>query len=263
MAGDRIRDGLQSRPTLLNAWMTIGAALTAEIAGRAGFDLVTVDQQHGIGGYPELLASLMAARAAGLPALVRVATNDTGLIGRALDLGAQGVICPMINTASDARRLVEAVKYPPVGARSAGPVRASLVVEGDYIAGANAWTIACAQIETAEAMDNLDAILGTPGIDMVYVGPNDLTISLSNGKSRDINGETTTKAIDRILAGCRKHGVIAGIYCNDEAFAKPLIAKGWQVVTVGSDGRWVSSCASAVVALLQPVASADKPMSAY
>lgn len=237
---DSIRDRLVAGAPLFNAWLTLGAAFAVELAAEAGSDLVTIDQQHGIGGNAELVAGLTAARAAGIPALVRVAVNDSGLIGRALDAGAQGVICPMVNTAADARRLVEAVKYPPLGARSTGPYRARLLLV-DYFHNANGWTIACAQIETREALDNLDAILTTPGVDMICLGPNDLVISLSGGRHADIRADEVLAALDLTLAKCREHGVIAGIFANDAEYAKPLVAKGWQVVAVSTDARWLGN----------------------
>lgn len=257
---DLLRDALERKPTLLSAWLTIGNALSVEIVARAGVDIVGIDQQHGAGGPGELVAMLAAARAARIPALVRVASNDTGLIGRALDAGAQGVICPMVNTVADAERLVSAVKFPPRGARSFGPYLASFVLPGDYFAHANAWTVACAQIETAEALDNLDPILAVDGLDMVLVGPNDLSISLSGGRKRDVASRETLKAIDHILARCRKAGVIAAVYAGDEAYAKPLVEKGWQVVMLASDAGWIAAGAASGAAMIAK--AAGKPRKA-
>jgi 4-hydroxy-2-oxoheptanedioate aldolase len=243
-----IRDLLTKGKTLFNAWISLGIAYSVELAGEAGADLVTIDQQHGIGGNAELLACLTAASASGIPALVRVAKNDFGLVGRALDAGAQGVMCPMINTPEDARAFVEAVKYPPVGARSMGPYRGRLLIP-DYIKNANGWTIACGQIETKTALGNLDAIFTTPGFDMVCVGPNDLAFTLSGGAHADIRAPETEAAIDLILAKCREHGVIAGIFANDADYAKSMIAKGWQVVAMANDARWLASGARAARAV--------------
>lgn len=237
---DAIRDRLAAGKPLFNAWATLGAPFAIELAADAGADIVTIDQQHGIGDNTELLACLTAARAAGVPALVRVASNDTGLIGRALDAGAQGVICPMVNNAADAAALVAAVKYPPLGARSTGPFRARFLLP-DYFQHANGWTITCAQIETRESIDNLDAILATPGIDMICAGPNDLAISLSGGRHADIRAGAVVDALDLTLEKCREHGVIAGIFANDTEYAKPLLAKGWQVVAVATDARWLAN----------------------
>jgi 4-hydroxy-2-oxoheptanedioate aldolase len=239
-----IRELLTSARALFNAWISLGVGYSVELAAEAGADLITIDQQHGIGGNAEMLACLTASAACGLPALVRVARNDFGLIGRALDGGAQGVVCPMINTAEDARAFVEAVKYPPVGARSMGPYRARLAIP-DYLMKANGFTIACGQIETKTALGNLDAIFSTAGFDMVCVGPNDLAFTLSGGAHADIRAPETEAAIDHILAKCREHGVIAGIFANDADYAKALIAKGWQVVAVTSDTRWLSMGARA------------------
>lgn len=237
---DPVREKFAAGAPQFNAWLTLGAPFVVELVAAAGCDLVTIDQQHGIGGNAEMLGSLMAARAAGVPALVRVASNDSGLIGRALDAGAQGVVCPMINTPEEAVRLVEAVKFPPLGLRSTGPYRARLMLP-DYFRGANAWTIACAQIETRRALDNLDAILSTPGLDMILAGPNDLAVSMSNGQHADIRLDEVTEALDLVLSKAKTKGVIASIFANDADYAKAMLAKGWQVVAIASDARWISN----------------------
>src|SRR4249919_1880794 len=148
MPEDRFRKAAKDGRTLLNAWLTLNSPFLIELIGQAGWDCVTIDQQHGLGGNEAMVQCLIAAKASGMPALVRVAENDPGLVGRALDAGAQGVICPQINSAEDAERFVRAVKYPPRGHRSWGPYRAQLNLAGDYVSGANDWTIACPQIET-------------------------------------------------------------------------------------------------------------------
>lgn len=240
---DPIRDKLGKGRPLFNAWLSLGCAFIVEMVAEAGADLVTIDQQHGIGGNAELVAALTAARAAGVPALVRVAWNDMGLIGRALDAGAQGVICPMVNSAADAQRFVDAVKYPPMGARSWGPYRARLGM-GDYFRDANGLTLACGQIETRQAMDNLDAILATPGLDAICAGPNDLAITLSEGRSADIRAPEVTAALDHLLAKCAEHGVIATIFANDADYARALAAKGWEVIALANDTRWIGAAAA-------------------
>jgi 4-hydroxy-2-oxoheptanedioate aldolase len=239
---DPLRAKLALGRPLFNAWLSLGSAFAVEIVAESGCDLITIDQQHGIGGNAEMIAALTAARGAAVPALVRVASNDTGLIGRALDAGAQGVICPMINSAEDAGRLVDAVKYPPLGSRSWGPYRARLGL-GDYFRDANGWTVACGQIETKAALDNLDAILSTPGLDMICAGPNDLAITLSGGQHADIRAAEVVAALDHLLAKCKQHGIAAMIFANDADYAKPLIAKGWQMVAIANDVRWIAAAA--------------------
>ena len=155
----------------------------------------------------------------------------------------------MVNTVDDAKRLVRSVKYPPLGARSYGPYAASLLIADDYFGNANAWTFACAQIETAESLANLDAILDVEGLDMILVGPNDLSISLSNGASREPKSAEMVKAVDHIHARATKKGVLTAIYAVDEDNAKDLISKSWQLVALGSDGVWISAAARAFAAL--------------
>jgi len=242
-SSDLVRAKLALGKPLFNAWLSLGAPLVVELVAEAGCDLVTIDQQHGIGGNAELVACMIAARGAGVPALVRVAGNDVGLIGRALDAGAQGVICPMVNSAEDAERFVAAVKYPPLGGRSWGPYRARLGM-ADYFRQANGWTIACAQIETKAAIGELDAILTTPGLDMICAGPNDLAITLSDGTHADIRAAEVVEALDLLLAKCKEHGVIATIFANDADYAKSLIGKGWQIVALANDMRWIGAAAS-------------------
>ena len=178
MREDRFRKAAKQRRTLFNAWLTLNNPFLIELIGEAGWDCLTIDQQHGLGGNEALLGCLTAARACGLPAIVRVAENDPGLIGRALDAGAQGIMCPLIGSVEDAEAFVQAVKYPPRGNRSWGPYRARLDHEGDYFKTANDWTIACPQIETKGALDQLDEILALDGVDMVCFGPNDLSVAL-------------------------------------------------------------------------------------
>jgi 4-hydroxy-2-oxoheptanedioate aldolase len=247
-AGGPIRAKIAGGKPLFNAWLSLGSALAVELAAEAGADLVTIDRQHGLGGDNEMVAALTAAGAARIPALVRVVANDFGLIGRALDAGAHGVICPMVNSAEDAWRLVEAVKFPPLGVRSVGPFRARLALP-DYLGAANDWTIACAQIETKAGLDNLDKILATPGLDMICAGPNDLALTLSGGADSDIRSPAAMAALDHILAKCREYSVIATVYANDPDYAKAMIAQGWQMVAVGSDARWLVEGARAARAL--------------
>lgn len=244
-----IRERLAAGKPLFNGWMTLGTPFTAEIMADAGADLITVDQQHGIGGNAELVACLTAARAGGVPALVRVMENDFGLIGRALDAGAAGVICPMINNAADARALVQAVKYPPLGGRSCGPYRARVGFP-DYVKCGNDWTVACGQIETKAALSELDAILSTPGFDMICAGPNDLALTLSNGAHANIRAPEVLDALDHLHAKCREHNVITAIFANDADYARLMVGKGWQIVAISNDVGWVTASAKANKAII-------------
>ena len=249
MTSDLFRQAAHERRTLFIAWLMVNSPLLVEVIGGAGWDAIMIDQQHGLGGHEEMVGCLTAARAAGRPALVRVANNDQGLIGRALDAGAQGIVCPLINSAEDAERLVRAVKYPPRGSRSWGPYRAQIGVSGDYVAQANGWTIACPQIETKGALDALDDILAIGGVDMVCFGPNDLSAALTG--RFDIEAPEIREAMDLVLRKCRENGVMAFIFANTIEYARPLVEAGWDMVAAGTDLGWFSTAAGAVIGQLK------------
>lgn len=242
MERDRFRQAAREGRTLLNAWLTLNSPFLIEMIGEAGFDCITIDQQHGLGGNETLLQCLTAARSAGVPSIVRVAENDFGLIGRALDAGAQAIMCPMIDTIEDAEAFVQAVKFPPRGKRSWGPYRARLDFEGDYFTTANDFTIACPQIETKGALDALDEILAMDGVDMVCFGPNDLSVALTG--RLDIHAPEIKEALKLVLRKCREQQVISLVFANDVAYAKPLVKAGWNVVAVGTDAGWFSKAAA-------------------
>jgi 4-hydroxy-2-oxoheptanedioate aldolase len=249
MAEDLFRRAARERRTLLNAWLMLNNPFAIELIGEAGWDCVTIDQQHGMGGNETLLACLTAARAAALPAIVRVANNDPGLVGRALDAGAQGIMCPLINDGDEAEAFVRAVKYPPRGLRSWGPYRAKIGYGDDYFTSANGFTIACPQIETKGALDQLDDILGLDGVDMVCFGPNDLSVALTG--RLDIWAKEVQEAMSLVLRKAREKSVMTLIFANDVDFARARIAEGWDIVAVGTDAGWFSAAAAATKAAVE------------
>lgn len=216
------------------AWMFLREPMTAEAAARAGYDYVVVDLQHGIASEPEALAMIQATEAAGAIPVVRVATNHPMTIGRALDLGALAVIVPMVNDRASAIRAVDACRYSPVGSRSYGPVAAISRYTEEYAHIANE-TVACVvMIETAEALENLDDILSVPGVDGIYVGPVDLSLTLGLPPLPDHDDERFTSAIRRILAACERHGIVPGIHAS-AALADKWRQAGFRLITVGYD----------------------------
>jgi 4-hydroxy-2-oxoheptanedioate aldolase len=235
----------------LNGWCSIGNPFTAEIMAAGGFDSLTVDMQHGALDYADLLPMLQAMRASGATLLARIPWLDAGQVMRALDAGVMGVICPMIGTAEQAARLVSYMRYPPDGVRSYGPTRAVFAHGGDYAASANARVLAFAMIETAEGLANLDSIAGTPGLDGIYVGPNDLTLSVSEGRlaaGLDREEPEIQAHLRAIAAACRRHGRIAAIHCGTAAYAARAIGWGYRMTTVGGDVRFLSAGAAEAVA---------------
>jgi 4-hydroxy-2-oxoheptanedioate aldolase len=195
--------------------------------------------------------------------IVRVPWNDPGQLMKMLDAGAYGVICPMINNRAQAEALVSACKYPPAGIRSFGPIRAkyygggSSHGGGDYHEYANTETIVMAQIETAEAIENLDEILTVPGLDAIYVGPSDLAMALGS-QPRAGQGDTVViEAKKKIVEACRRHKVPAGIHTPSSEAALKLIADGYQFVTIASDDRFLMTMAKAEVAAMRKALKQD------
>src|SRR5262249_44224639 len=164
--------------TVVNGWLSIPTAFTAEVMAHQGFDSLTVDMQHGVVDYQVAVSMFQGISTPGVVPRAGVPGNDPASLMKTLDAGAYGIICPMINTRAQAEALVAACKYPPRGYRSFGPVRASIYAGTDYVEHANDDIVIMPMIETAEALKNLDAILSTPGVDAVYVGPSDLSLAL-------------------------------------------------------------------------------------
>jgi len=236
----------EKRP-ILNAWLTIPDAWTAEMVAHSGFDALTIDTQHGLIGYECALAMLQAIATSQSVALVRVSWNEPALLMRMLDAGAQGVICPMINTGEDARRFVGACRFPPLGYRSAGPIRAELYSQGDYIASANSNVLTLAMIETAEALENLEEILDTPGLDGVYVGPADLSISMGLPKRGNLDDPAMRAALERILAAVHGRGLMAGIPAYQPEKSLEMAGLGFDLVTPFKDSSELQARAKQVV----------------
>lgn len=250
----------------LNAWLSIGDAFTAEIMAAQGFDSLTVDMQHGALDYTDLLPMLQAMRASGATLFARAAWLDPAAIMKALDAGADGIICPMINTADEAARFVSYMRYPPLGDRSFGPTRAAFAHGDSYAARANASLLAFAMIETAEAYANLEPIVATPGLDGIYVGPVDLSLSLSNGKLKpgtDREEPEMIAALQTIAAACNRQGIIAALHCGTADYAARAVSWGYKMVTVGSDARFMSlAAATAVTSFRQLTAGPDSKTTA-
>ena len=234
----------------LNGWCSIGNPLTAEIMASQGYDSVTIDIQHGALDYGGALVMLQAIRASTATPLVRVPWRDPGYIMKALDAGAMGIICPMVNTRAEAEEFVSYTRYPPQGQRSFGPTRAAIAMPG-YGVDANNEVLALAMIETAEGIANLNEIVATPGLDGIYVGPADLTLGTQNGKLQpgfDRQEPVMTDMIKRIAATCRETGIAACLHCGTPEYAAQAIGWGYNLTTVGGDTRLLASAASTSVA---------------
>ena len=196
----------------LNGWLSTDSPFVAEIMAAQGYDSLTIDLQHGFVGYDAARGMLQAMRASGVTPMVRVPWLNPADIMKALDAGAYGIICPMVNNREEAEQLVSYTRYPPHGVRSFGPSRVTFSAGADYGQHADQEVLCFAMIETAEAMRNLDAIVSTPGLDGVYIGPADLTLGLTGRKyptGFDREEPEIVEAIKRVLDAAHKAGIRA------------------------------------------------------
>lgn len=236
----------EGTPTL-NGWLSIPSGFVAEVMAAQGYDSMTIDMQHGLIDYTESVAMLQAMRASDVVPIVRVPWLDPAAIMKALDAGAYGIICPMVNTREQAEALVSYVRYPPKGNRSFGPVRAMFSAGDGYAAEANDEVICLAMIETAEAMSNLDEIVATPGLDGVYIGPADLTLGLANGRLApgfDRQEPEMIEAIQKIQAAADQAGIRACLHCGSPEYAKRGADWGFNMLTLLNDTRMLAAAAN-------------------
>jgi 4-hydroxy-2-oxoheptanedioate aldolase len=229
-------------------WCTIPSPWAAEVMARAGFDYVTVDMQHGLIGYSDMVGMVQAIHAAGTTAIVRVPWNQPDHIMRALDAGAQGVIVPMVNSPEEALSAVGACRYAPTGYRSWGPVRSRFMLEKYTVEAANSGVICCVMVETATGVGRVDEILSTPGIDVVYIGPNDLAVSVGAPTSYAPEGGEHRRLIDATVEAARRHGLVAGIQCAGVEQGRLWAGQGVRMVTVVTDTNALLDTAREVLA---------------
>jgi 4-hydroxy-2-oxoheptanedioate aldolase len=230
---------LRAGETVFAGWCSLPYPILAETLGREGFPAVTIEGQHGLWDSGAMLSGIAAVRQGGAAPVVRVPVGDFALVSRVLDFGAEGIIAPMINTPADARAFAASAKYPPVGERSWGPHRATTLAglpdQSVYLREANDHIITLAMIETRTALGNLDAIIDTPGIDGLFLGPSDLSIALSDGKTLDPLSQDVERELDRIVAATQRAGKIAGAYCHTPERAVALGKRGVRFLAVMSD----------------------------
>ncbi len=246
---------LRAGETVYSGWCSLPYPIVAETIGREGFVAVTLEAQHGLWDMSAMLTGVAAVRQGGAAPLVRVPVGDFAMVSRVLDFGAEGVIAPMINTAADARALVAAAKYPPLGERSWGPHRATTLAgvadQALYLREANDHVVTLAMIETRAALDNLDAIAQAPGIDGLFLGPADLSIALSDGKILDPVSKEVERELDRIIASAHHAGKIAGAFCHSAERAVALGGRGARFLAVMSDIAMLRAGTAAALKVLK------------
>ena len=233
----------QQRPAS-NLWIDIGWPVTVEMIGKLDYDSYTIDLQHSLIDRGTLVPMLQALSLGRGAPMVRVTQNDPAEIAFVLDAGAYGVICPTVETADECRRFVAACDYPPRGVRSWGPTRGTLHGGADYFDAYANTILRIALIETARGIDNLDAIAAVPGLDMIYLGPNDLGVSYGAKPSMVPNHPKVEAAMDLVVAATKQHGIAAGMHTANAAVARSARAKGYQLLSLGYASRLMLNAAA-------------------
>jgi 4-hydroxy-2-oxoheptanedioate aldolase len=228
-----LRQHWEAGEETLGLWISIPSPINAEIAASQPVSYVCVDTQHGVNDYMTCVAAFTAIELAGNIPIARVPWNEPGMIGKVLDAGAFGVIVPMVNTREQAEAVIRSVRYAPDGARSWGPMVTSMR-RADYRTWATDHVAAIPMIETVEALSNLDDILSVPGIDAVYVGPADLSVSLGLEPYGNDGNPVFDDALATIVDACRRHGVVPGIHATG-ALTPRRREQGFRMITVTGD----------------------------
>jgi 4-hydroxy-2-oxoheptanedioate aldolase len=251
MRPNRLRTLWSEGRAAVNGWLAIANGFSAETMAHQGWDTLTIDLQHGLVDYPAMVGMLQAISTTSTVPLVRVPWLEPGILMKSLDAGAYGLICPMVNSADDAARFVAYTTYAPRGTRSFGPVRGLLYGGPDYPQHADDTVVRFAMIETAQALDQLDAILAVEGLDAVYIGPSDLSLALGCKPTFDDVEPRVAEAIAHILARAKAHGVRAGIHNGVAEGAAARVAMGFDFVTVSSDARLIAAGSQQILKTLR------------
>ena len=247
MRKNSIRKTLAEGGRVVNAWCSIPSSYSAEVMSHQGWDSVTIDMQHGPVDYQVAFTMLQAISTTNAVPMARIPWNDPAIIMKLLDAGAYGLICPMINSKAEAEAFVGAARYAPQGFRSFGPNRAVQYAGADYWQHANAEVLLFAMIETTKAVENLDDILAVPGLDGVYIGPSDLSLSMGRTPTLDPSDPDVLAAMESILNRTRSKGLIAGAHTDSAKTALKRFSEGFQLCTILNDARLLAMAAQAAV----------------
>jgi 4-hydroxy-2-oxoheptanedioate aldolase len=251
--GIRLKQRWAAGQTVLNGWLAIPHGFAAEVMAAAPWDSLTVDMQHGAQDYMSLLHCLQAVQPRGIPVMARVPSNEMGIINKALDAGAAGIICPLVNSEAEASSLARACRFPPAGGRSYGPIRAGLYADTSrpYPAQADESVVVLPMIETRAGLEALEAILAVPGVDGVYVGPNDLGLALGLGPMMDRDHPEVREVYRRIVGAASACGKVAGLHTNSVDGARLALACGFRLVTCGTDSGLIAAGARRILSALR------------
>jgi 4-hydroxy-2-oxoheptanedioate aldolase len=244
----------------VGTWLSLGSITAARFMARAGFSWLTVDIEHSLVDWETATHMFASIADAGCTALARVPANRHDHIKRVLDNGAHGIVVPMVNSRDEALAAVAAAKYPPLGNRSVGGSVHALNFDtnaNDYYAHADEELLIVLQCEHIQAVENADAIFSVPGIDVIFVGPNDLAASMRSRDGKPPSAEATNQALKHILDTCKKHKVAAGFHCGSAEEALKRIEDGWQFLAVASELKMMLSGAGDLLKKLGSGAKAE------
>ncbi len=250
MRANPVKRALKAGQPTVGTWLSLGSITAARFLARAGFDWLTVDVEHSLVNIETTTHMLASIADAGGIGLVRVPANRHDHIKRALDNGAHGIVVPMVNSRQEAEQAVAAMLYPPRGNRSVGGSVHALnfgTDASDYYAHANDEILVVLQCEHIDAVEHADEIFSVPGIDAIFVGPNDLAASMRNADGKPPAPEAFNDALRRIREACARHGVAAGIHCGSAAEVKWRIEEGWRFLAVQSELKMMLDAANAVL----------------
>jgi 4-hydroxy-2-oxoheptanedioate aldolase len=250
MRANPVKQALKARQPSVGTWLSLGSITASRFLARAGFAWLTVDIEHSLVDWETATHMFGAIADAGCVALARVPSSRHDHIKRVLDNGAHGVVVPMVNSREEAEASVAACLYPPVGNRSVGGSVHALNFQAspaDYFARANNEILIVLQCEHIQAVENADRIFSVPGIDAIFVGPNDLAASMRSKDGKPPSGEATAEAMKHILATCRKYNVAPGVHCMSPEEARHRIDEGWQFIAITSELRMMMSGAAEVL----------------
>ena len=254
MRKNKIKKFIKEGKPIINGWLQIPSSFSAEVMAHQGWDSLTIDMQHGVIDYQNALQMLQAISTTDVTPLARVNWNEPGQIMKILDAGCYGVICPMVSNKFEAEKFVQACMYPPKGYRSFGPIRGLIYGGSDYGEYANDEILKLAMIETKEALDKLDEIMSTPGVDGIYIGPADLSLAIGEKPSFDNQeGSPQYKKIVEILEHAKKNNIAAGIHNASAEYAKKMIDIGFNLVTIGSDQKALTIGAKSEISKIKKI----------
>lgn len=257
MRDNRTKMRMSSSRPALGVSLTIPDAFVTEAIGAGDFDFVLIDMEHAPISIDVLQTMLVALRASASTVFVRPSANDAVLIGQILDLGAEGVIVPGVHDAAQCAGAVSATRYPPAGVRGFGPRRAARLDGGraEYLARADKEIAAFVMIEHVDAVSAIDAILETPGLDGIMVGPADLAASM--GHLHDLGHPAVKAAVDTVASACERHSFPFGIFAPAEASARLWVRRGARFVAVGADTQFLDQGIARAKSLIAEVTSVD------